>query len=154
MTPAPAPAGNAEQLLLAALAERYGGAEFSARSAAADLSPALWQVAGVPRPDAGSCGRWLRGRKERGAALASRPNRDGVALWKLRGVPTPVARDPAPAEASPAPAVFREPPENPPFPAPRTRWWAVPAPPPAPAPGGAAERDGGASWWASDGGTP
>jgi hypothetical protein len=55
-TPAPAgfaPAGDAERRLLEALAERYGAAEFSARAAAADLSPALWQAAGVPRPDAG-----------------------------------------------------------------------------------------------------
>jgi hypothetical protein len=77
------PAGNAEQQLLAALARRYADAEFTARSAAADLAPALWQAAGVARADAGSCGRGLRSR--RSATLVGRPDRTGVVRWRLRG---------------------------------------------------------------------
>ena len=45
-----APAGNAEQLLLAALAERDADAEFSARSAAADVPGELWRAAAGPSP--------------------------------------------------------------------------------------------------------
>jgi hypothetical protein len=60
MTDAPAPAGDAEQLLLAALAQHYGADPFSARDAAAAIPGTLWQAAGVTRPDASSCGRWLR----------------------------------------------------------------------------------------------
>jgi hypothetical protein len=142
------------ELLLHALAERYAGTEFTARAAAGDLSPALWAAVGIASPDPAAVGRWLRVRKGAvaGFALGNRKNRDGVALWRVRPVEArqaapAIPRDPAPAEASPAPPRSGSRPKNPPFAAPRAPWWAVPAPPPQSTPGGAAERDGGASWW-------
>jgi hypothetical protein len=133
---------------MAALAERYAGVEFTARSAAADLDPALWQAAGVARPDAGSCGRWLRAHKGpvHGFALTGKVDRNGANRWRLRAVEP---RKPAPAiPRAPAPLPLSEavPPE--PLPALASRpWWSV-APAPPPASGGAAERPRGASWWA------
>lgn len=115
-----APAGDAVHRLLQALAERYGTSEFPARAAAA----------GVARPDAGSYGRWLRFRKSALASfvLGGRPDRDGVARWRLRPaagvgrVPAPVLRDPPPALADAAPPV---PPEPPPGAASRPWWLAM-----------------------------
>jgi hypothetical protein len=88
MTPAPDSAGDAEQRLLAALAERYGSAGFTAWSAAADIPRELWLAAGVARPDAGWCGCWLRARKGQahGFELTGEPDRDGVNRWRLRGM--------------------------------------------------------------------
>jgi hypothetical protein len=159
-----APAADAERRLLEALAERYGPAEFAARSAAAELDPALWAAAGVARPDPAAVGRWLRVRKGvvAGHVLANRKNRDGVALWRLRPVETrrpdvsgetsrarPGPRGPAPGRASPETSevpTSAHPPE--PLPAPAScPWWSPPSGPP-PAAGGAAERPRGASWWA------
>jgi hypothetical protein len=148
-----APAGDAERRLLEALAERYGPAEFAARSAAAELDPALWAAAGVARPDPAAVGRWLRVRKGvvAGYVLANRKNRDGVALWRVRPaeprqVAPPVPRDPAPLPP-PSPETVPPKPPSPPLAAP---WWAVPASAPFPAAGGAAERRGGATWWSPD----
>ena len=92
-----------QQALLAALARRYGGAEFSARSAAADIPGTMWQSVGVTCPDANSCGRRLRAR--RSASLVGRPDRRGVVGWCLRGPTEPAAalRAPAPAASVPAP---------------------------------------------------
>ena len=147
-----APAGDAEQLLLAALAEHYGPAEFSARAAAADLDAAFWAAVGVARPDAGSCGRWLRARKGvvAGYVLANRKNRDGVSLWRLRPAEP---RQPAPAgdAARPCDPASLLPLGTTPtasLPAPEARpWWSIAAAPFPPA-GGVAERQRGASWWA------
>jgi hypothetical protein len=102
------PAGDAGSRLLAALAERYGGAEFTARSAAADLSRALWAAVGIASPAPAAVGRWLRGRKERGAALDNRTAGNGVRRWKLRGGSG--THPPRPRAAR-----IREPPEKPPL---------------------------------------
>jgi hypothetical protein len=147
------PAGSPEQQLLEALARHYAGAEFSARSAAVDLDPLLWVAAGVARPDPAAVGRWLRVRKGvvAGYLLGNRKNRDGVALWRVRpaeprqAAPA-VPRDPAPL---PAPSSETVPPKPPALPL-ATPWWAVPASAPPLAPGRAAERRGGASWWAPE----
>ena len=96
-----APAGDAERRLLEALAERYAGAEFSARSAASDLDPALWQSAGVVRPDASSVGRWLR--SHRSATLTGKPDRSGIVRWCLRGATGPAAALQAPVPATSVP---------------------------------------------------
>lgn len=147
LNPAPDPAGDAEPQLLAALARRYAGGEFSARFAASDLDPALWSAAGVARPDPAAAGRWLRSQKgvAAGYALANRKNRDGVALWRVRPAeprlpPPAIPRDPAsspPSEAVP-PAPLSSPASRP--------WWSIAAAP-APAAGGAAEGRRGARWW-------
>ena len=96
-------AGDAQQTLLAALARRYGADPFSACDAAAAIPGALWQAAGVDRPDANACGRWLRAR--RGPGLTGKPNRAGVVQWRLRGATAPVValRAPLPATRPPAP---------------------------------------------------
>ena len=78
-----------QQALLTALAQHYGDTAFSARDAAATLPALLWQAAGVPRPDANACGRWLRAR--RGPGLTGKPNRAGVVQWRVRGATGPAA---------------------------------------------------------------
>ena len=110
MTDAPAPAGSPEQLLLEALARHYGADPFSARDAAAAIPCTLWQAAGVARPDANACGRWLCARRSPG--LTGRPNRAGVVRWQLKAAtapgaalqaPVPVTSVPAPPPAQQAP---------------------------------------------------
>jgi hypothetical protein len=96
-----APRG-AERRLLAALGRALRGAEFSARAAAADLDPRALAGRGVSRPDAASCGRWLR--SHRSATLVGKPDRTGVVRWRLRGAAAPVAARQAPAPAARAPA--------------------------------------------------
>ena len=124
-----------QQALLAALARRYGGAEFSARSAAANIPGTMWQSVGVTRPDANSCGRWLRAR--RGPRLTGRPSRSGVVGRCLRGPTEPAAalRAPVPAASVPASPPAQQPPLRdpappaPPQPAQQAPWWRSPAPP-------------------------
>ena len=113
-----------QQALLAALARRYGGAEFSARSAAADIPGTMWSAAGVNRPDANSCGRWLRAR--RGPGLTGRPSRSGVVQWRVRGPTGPAAalQAPVPATSAPQTPLAQQAPPR------------APAPPAPPAPTG------------------
>ena len=75
-----APAGDAQQTLLAALAQRYGGDPFSARDAAASIPSTLWQGVGIGRPDANACGRWLC--SHRSTTLVGRPDW-GCGTWWL-----------------------------------------------------------------------
>ena len=170
------PAGTAPRCRLAALAGRYGAAEFSARDAAASIPGALREAVGVPRPDAGSCGRWLRFRKGAVAGFVpgNRPDRDGIALWRLRGTAgdAPAGRAgsgeerrealspkagvgkpgkpgmtggvPHPPPPPPPDGVPPEPVQVPPPPPPRA-WWSMP-PGPSPHVGGAAPPRGEA-WW-------
>jgi hypothetical protein len=97
-----APAGDAERRLLEALVQRYAGDPFSARDAAAAIPSTLWEGVGIPRPDAGSVGRWLRA--HRNAALTGKPDRSGVVRWRLRGATGPVAALQAPVPATRTPA--------------------------------------------------
>ena len=135
---APDPAGSAERRLLEALAQHFGGAEFSARAAAADIPRTLWQAAGVARPDAASCGRWLRSR--RSATLVGRPSRTGVVRWQLKAATGPSAalQAPEPVTSAPAPPPPQQAPQRAlaspaplppaPFPPrPQPPWWHMPA---------------------------
>jgi hypothetical protein len=127
------------RVLLAALAQRYDDRPFSARDAAAGIPSPLWRAAGVPRPTADACGRWLRA--HRSATLTAKADRNGVNQWRLK-VPAP----PAPAAAAPAAAPqaalpvagVPEPPQPPqppqaadsaaaPAAPPPQPWWALPA---------------------------
>jgi hypothetical protein len=163
MTDTPALAGDAERRLLEALAQRYVGDPFSARDAAAAIPCTLWQAAGVARPDANSCGRWLR--SHRSASLTGKPDRSGVVRWRLRGAaspvaalqaPAPAARPPAPPQAqqvpqpAPEPLPPPQPPQAPPRP-PERSWWHPPAP--AADIGLPGPRWGCTAWWAPDGGS-
>jgi hypothetical protein len=132
-----APAGDAERRLLEALAQHYGADPFSARAAAADIPRTLWQAAGVARPDAASCGRWLRSR--RSATLVGRPSRTGVVRWQLKAATGPAAalQAPVPASHAPAPPPARQPAQRDPAPPaqqalpepPQHPWWHMPATP-------------------------
>jgi hypothetical protein len=159
-----APAGDAQQTLLAALAQRYADAAFSARDAAAAIPSALWLAAGVDRPDANSCGRWLRAR--RGPGLTGRSDRTGVVRWRVRGPTAPVAALQAPAAAASAPApplaqqalqpappatTSTAPPPATTVPLAQQPWWHPPAPPadiglPGP-------RWSCTAWWSPDAGS-
>ena len=162
-----APAGDAVQRLLEALAQHYVDTAFSARDAAAAIPGALWQAAGVTRPDASSCGRWLR--SHRSATLVGKPDRTGVVRWRLRGATAPVAarRAPVPAAHAPAPSggppLARQapqpapepppppqPPQSPP-PPPQRSWWHLPAT--AADAGLPGPRWGCGAWWSPDAGS-
>ena len=156
------PAGDAVQALLEALARHYGGAEFSARDAAVVIPGALWQAAGVARPDAASCGRWLRSR--RSATLAGRPSRTGVVRWQLKAATGSAAalQAPVPASHAPAPPPARQPAQRDPAPpaspaplppttAPPTPWWHMPAT--AADIGQPGRRWGCGAWWSPDSGS-
>jgi hypothetical protein len=142
-----APAGDAEQRLLEALSERYGSGEFSARVAATDIPGILWQAAGVARPDASSCGRWLR--SHRSATLVGKPDRTGVVRWRLRGAAAPVAARQAPGSATsvPAPPTAQQAPQPVPEPPPppQRSWWHMSAT--APDSGLPGPRWGCGTWW-------
>ncbi len=158
LNPVPAYAGDAERRLLAALAERYAGGEFTARSAAVDLGPALWSAVGVARPDPAAVGRWLHSR--RGPGLTGKPDRTGVVRWRLRGAAVPVAALQAPVPATHASAAAGPggaPPRprgsggQPPAPLPQHPWWHMPA---TVADGGLpAPRRACWVWWAPDPGS-
>ena len=158
-----APAGDAERRLLEALVQRYAGDPFSARDAAAAIPSTLWEGVGIPRPDAGSVGRWLRA--HRNAALTGKPDRSGVVRWRLRGATGPVAalQAPVPATRTPASSLAQQAPvgglqRDPAPPAqqapvgdPQQPWWHPPAP--AADIGLPDPRWGCTAWWAPDGGS-
>ncbi len=154
---------DAQQTLLAALAERYGADPFSARDAAVAIPAELWLAAGVARPDANSCGRWLR--SHRSANLVGRSDRTGVVRWRLCGAASPVAARQAPVPAArppaspqvqqaPQPAPESPPPPQPPQappPPPERSWWHMPAT--AADAGLPGPRWGCGAWWMPDAGS-